>query len=83
MNRGIEIGDSAMHILQGHAGDITSARERVEHLKGTRGELMEAIAYLSCQVWAYRNRSDEDAAIALTQIRLSLNDYEARQAMKP
>jgi len=87
MSRGIDLGDSAMHLLDrstfinyGENGpNITQATERINHLTGTKAELLEAIAYLALQVGTYRHRSNEDAPLALHNIETILRQYKERR----
>lgn len=82
MSKGINIGDAAISIIHQRQGsgtieDLTAA---IEHLDGTKPELKEALAYAAAQVWAYRSKTNEDASLALSQIRTTLREFERRHA---
>jgi hypothetical protein len=80
MTSGLDIAQAAEHILQGHAGTLAEATAQLDHLNGTRDEWRQAVAFLACQVWAYRSRSDEDSSLALSQIGTIVREYNRRRA---
>lgn len=59
--------------------DMQQATDRVSHLKGTKEELLGAIAYLALQVQAYRRIANEDAALALVNIESIISRYKERR----
>lgn len=65
---------------EGRPLTLDQAIEAVQHpLTGLkREELVEAVAYLACQVVGYAHRADADAGLALTQIRLAVQNYDRR-----
>ena len=79
MSGGIDIAQAAQHRLQGHEGTLDQAVARLEGLDGRKGDLIEAIAYLACQVSAYRAISNEDASLAITQVRTIVRNYDERR----
>jgi hypothetical protein len=82
--RGIDLANAAVQLLhpegapveQDHGWTLAQAEEKVSHLTGTKPELLQAIAYLACQVHAYRKMSNEDAALALAKIETALSRYK-------
>ena len=73
-------GDAAMRVLSGHAGTLDEAVAMLQHINfGTKDEMREAIAYLSCQVSAYRRIANEDAALAIQQIKTITDAYSMRR----
>ena len=81
MTTGVNIGDAAMSILRDHDGSLAEAVSQLEHLTATKAELWEAVAYLACQVAAYRRIANEDAALAIAQIRTSVDSYYSRRGV--
>ena len=83
----VEIGDSAKHILtpaSAPAGGWTLplASCAIEHLgeRHTKAELVGAIAYLACQYHGAReSKTDDDAKLALHQIKTAIGRYEERR----
>jgi hypothetical protein len=80
MTSGLDIAQASEHILQGHTGTLAEATAQLDHLNGTRDEWRQAVAFLACQVWAYRSRSNEDASLALSQIGTIVREYNRRRA---
>lgn len=83
MTAGLNIGQAAIALihdaLEPHGdGTLAELTELIGHLDGTKAELREALAYASAQVYAYRTTTNEDAALALYQIRTALSNFEAR-----
>jgi len=82
--KGLDLANAAIQLLhpegapaeQEHGWTLAQAEGKVSHLSGTKPELLQAIAYLACQVHAYRSISNEDAALALTKIEAALNRYK-------
>lgn len=65
---------------EGQPLTLAQAVEVVQHsLSGLkRDELVEAVAYLACQVVGYAHRADADAGLALAQIRTAVQNYDRR-----
>jgi hypothetical protein len=85
MASGINIGDAALSRLSdpgGFKGTIWDATARLDGLTGSKAELLEAVAYLACQANAYRSKSNEDAHLALSQVRTAVDAYDARMEAK-
>lgn len=82
--KGLDLANAAIQLLhpegapaeQEHGWTLAQAEEKVNHLTGTKGELLQAIAYLACQVHAYRKISNEDAALALLKVEIALKEYK-------
>jgi hypothetical protein len=53
---------------------------RIEHLDGTKAELKGALAYVAAQVHAYRRIANEDAALAIRNIKSTVDSYYERRA---
>ena len=73
------IGDGALHRLNGYEGNIDGAASALSGLDATKPELMKAIAYLALQANTYRHISNQDATLALSQIRTAVNAYYERR----
>ena len=65
---------------EGQPLTFDEAVEAVDHPMSslTRYELVEAVAYLACQVVGYAHRADADAGLALAQIRTAVKNYDRR-----
>jgi hypothetical protein len=85
---GLDIGDAAIQLLhpegappeQPHGWTLAQAAEKVNHLTGTKAELLEAIAYLACQVHGYKRISNLDAALAISNIESTIARYRERDS---
>jgi hypothetical protein len=85
--KGLDIGDVAIQRLdpdgapadQPHGWTLTQATAQIDHLTGTKAELIEAIAYLACQIHGLRKISDRDATLAITNIESIINRYQERK----
>jgi hypothetical protein len=85
--RGIEIGDAAMALLNqdaidaygGNGPTIWEATARIDHLMGTKAELLEAIAYVALQVSAYKRISNLDAHHAMLNVAHIVDEYKRRR----
>ena len=78
---GVQIGMAAIQrIDQGEGEPLTlpQAVEQVEHLSSSKSDLLEAIAYLACQVVGYRHRANQDAELAMVQVECAVNEYRRR-----
>lgn len=84
-NPGIDTATAALQIITGSIAKNESTFPElvasIDHL-GTapKLELIEAIAYLAAQVTAYRDASDEDARLFVTQVALMVQRYDERRA---
>ena len=81
MSKGIDIAHAAVQITDWGDGPMTTLDQAVsgiEHLKAQAPVLLEAIAYLACQVNGYRRSQNADATLALAQVRRIVSDYERR-----
>lgn len=75
----LDLAHAAQHRLNGYAGDIEGAAVILEGLDAPKTEMLRSIAYLALQVQAYRRISNEDAALALSQIRTTIRNYDERR----
>jgi hypothetical protein len=81
MRRGVELGTAAVQRTDWGAGPMTTLDEAVaavEHLKAPTPVLLEAIAYLACQVNGYRRSQNADAQLAMVQVARIVTDYQRR-----
>jgi len=84
MSSGIQIGDAAMSLLNQSVVDsygdngptIWEATSRIDHLTGTKAELLEAIAYVALQVSAYKRISNQDAHLAMLNVAHVVDEYK-------
>lgn len=81
---GIDTAHAALQIITGgisrNESTLPELTASIEHLSSApKGTLIEAIAYLSAQVTAYRDASDEDARLFITQVELMLHRYQERK----
>jgi hypothetical protein len=84
-NTGIATAEAALQIVTSHiaVGESTMAdlTASLDHLNSTpKATLLEAIAYLAAQVTAYRDASDEDARLFVSQVTAMVGRYEERKA---
>ncbi|QOT15901.1 hypothetical protein [Paenarthrobacter sp. YJN-5] len=85
--KGLDIGDAAMFRLdpamapaeQEHGWTLAQAEEQINHLTGTKAEMLQAIAYLACQVHGYKKASNLDATLAIAQVENIVKNYRARK----
>lgn len=75
----LRVANAAEAILRNHTGSLDQAVAQLGHLAATKDELWDAVAYLACQVHAYRRTTNEDATLALMQVRLTLEEYDRRR----
>jgi hypothetical protein len=86
--RGLDIGDAAVQRLhpdgaptdQTHGWTLAQAVAQIDHLTGTKAELIEAIAYLACQIHGLRKISDRDATLAIANIESIINRYREKKS---
>lgn len=84
---GLNIGNAAIQLLdpaaapedQEHGWTLAQAEEKINHLTGTKAELLQAIAYLACQVHGYKKASNLDATLAISQVENIVKNYRARR----
>jgi hypothetical protein len=82
---GLNIGDAAIQLLdpasapsdQEHGWTLAQAEAKINHLTGTKAELLQAIAYLACQVHGYKKASNLDATLAVAQVETIIRNYRA------
>jgi hypothetical protein len=81
---GIDTANAALQIITGGIArgestlpELASSIERLG--SASKAALIEAIAYLAAQVTAYRDASDEDARLFITQVDLMLQRYQERK----
>lgn len=77
---GIDTANTALQIITGGISrnecTLPELTASIEHLSSTpKGALIEAIAYLSAQSIAYRDASDQDARLFITQVELMVQRY--------
>lgn len=69
MSTGINLAEVALHRIDesfvAMQPTLVQAVDRVKDMSGTKAELVEAIAYLTCQVRAYQKISNQDASLAI------------------
>jgi len=58
---------------------LDEAADRINHITIKGRELHETLAYLACQVHGYREASDRDATLAITQIEAVVARYRERK----
>lgn len=88
MSAGIDIGNAAISLvgtaIQGDSRDfgppLSELVARIEHLDGTKAELKQALAYTAAQVFAYRRIANEDAALAIQNVKTAVDTYYERRA---
>jgi hypothetical protein len=83
MNKGIELGTAAVQRTdwgEGQMPTLNEAVERVAHLKAPTPVLLEAIAYLACQVNGYRHSQNADANLAMERVQHIVAEYARRTA---
>ena len=83
MSRGIEIGMAATQRTdwgEGSMPTLDEATAAVQHLKAPAPVLLEAIAYLACQVNGYRHSQNADATLAMAQVQRIVTEYARRTA---
>lgn len=83
-NPGIETAQAALQLVTSSIAKGESTMDdltgKVEHLSSApKATLIEAIAYLAAQVTAYRDASDEDARLFVTQVASMVSRYEDRK----
>lgn len=84
---GLNIGNAAIQLLdpasapedQEYGWTLAQAEEKINHLTGTKAELMQAVAYLACQVHGYKKASNLDATLAIAQVENIVKNYRARR----
>lgn len=84
---GLNIGNAAIQLLdpasapadQEHGWTLAQAEEKINHLTGTKAELLQAVAYLACQVHGYKKASNLDATLAISQVENVVKNYRARR----
>ncbi|MFI2563038.1 hypothetical protein [Paenarthrobacter sp. NPDC018779] len=84
---GIDIAEAAIFKLnpamapadQEHGWTLTQAEQQIDHLTGTKAELLQAIAYLACQVHGYKKASNLDATLAIAQVETIVKNYRERK----
>ena len=84
MASGIDTANAALQIVTGNIArnesTLPELAASIDHLGATpKPALIEAIAYLAAQVTAYRDASDEDARLFVTQVASMVRRYEERK----
>lgn len=83
-NPGIDTANAALQIVVGkiavNEASLPELTASVEHLSAApKGTLIQAIAYLAAQVTAYRDASDEDARLFVSQVASMVKRHEERR----
>jgi hypothetical protein len=81
---GIDTANAALQIIAGgisrQQSTLPELTASIEHLgSAPKGALIEAIAYLAAQSIAYRDASDQDARLFITQVELMVQRYRERK----
>ena len=72
----INMAEAIAHILRDWDGTLDQAIDRIKHLKGSADVMLGALALLACQLGAAERQVDMRATVALSRIRLTLEEWE-------
>ena len=72
----INMAETIAHILRDWDGTLDQAIDRIKHLKCSSDVMLGALALLACQLGAVERQIDMRASVALSNIRLTLEEWE-------